>query len=227
MSNSVAHIAVARELLFQTPGLVTDSHAYYLGSVAPDTISSKPGCLREDKKRVHLRGDIRDADWLTAEKMAVFQSRVEEFVRLYIRNAPEGRHRDFAVGYLVHLLTDKWNHKTIRQKMLKLANADGILESHREFYHWMVNDLEALDHHLLRQNPELSRLFIRLMDGSVTCSLPGYIEKEYIESSLHWWKHQYLPVIENRTLLHITETDIDEFIALAAKEIASELKQLL
>ena len=111
--------------------------------------------------------------------------------------------------------------------LLKLANADGILESHREFYHWMVNDLEALDHHLLRQNPELSRLFIRLMDGSVTCSLPGYIEKEYIESSLHWWKHQYLPAIENRTLLHITETDIDEFIALASKEIASELKQLL
>lgn len=227
MSNSVAHLAVAREILLLNPHLVTDVHAYYLGSIAPDTISSKPGCERNDKKLVHLRADIRDADWLTDEKLELFQSRVEKFVRVQIQNAPDPSQKAFATGYLVHLLTDKWNHKTIRQKMLKLANTDGIRENDREFYHWMINDLEALDHYLILRSPEVASLFSKLLNAPVTCSLPGYIEKAYIDGSFHWWKHHYLPGIEKRTLLHISETDIDEFIALATKEIISELHQLL
>lgn len=58
-------------------------------------------------------------------------------------------------------------------------------------------------------------------------SLPGYIEKEYIERSIQWWKEHYLPSIEKRQLMYISESDIDEFINLAVHGIYSELIQLI
>lgn len=227
MSNTIAHLAVAREILLQSPALVTDAHAYYLGTLAPDTISSKPGCLREDKKYVHLRQDIRDADWLTEEKMSLFQSRIAEFAENHIQNNPDSARRDFAVGYLVHLLTDKWNHKTIRQQMLRIANGVGVQETDRAFFHMMTNDLEALDQYLLTRNPQLRQLFADLTGTPVTVSLPGYIETEYLQASIQWWQTTYLPNIQARKLLYISTPDIDTFVELSSREILRELLPLL
>ncbi len=140
-------------------------------------------------------------------------------------NNPE--QRDFNIGYLVHLLTDKWNHKTIRQKMLRIAIQNGVQENDKGFYHMMVNDLEALDHYLLESNTKIYDLFMELTNSPVEYSLPGYIEKEYIEGSIQWWNEQYLPGIAERKLMYISPDDIDEFISLAVKEIYAELVQLI
>lgn len=228
MSNTIAHLAVARQIIEKMPDLAKDLDAYFTGSVAPDTIGSKPECERNDKKQVHLRADIRDADWLTDEKMRIFNSRIREFSSRYINARPVlCGHRDFNIGYLVHLLTDKWNHKTIRQKMLQIANAGGISESDRAFYHMMVNDLEALDFYLFQNHVEIRELFARLNSNPVEFDLPGYIEKEYIEASMQWWKTSYLPNIETRKLLYISEQDINAFVELAAAEITAELTELI
>ena len=228
MSNSIAHLTVAHRILQTLPGLVTRPSAYYLGTLAPDTIGSKPGCTRDDKKRVHLRDGIRDADWLNRDKMQLFDDRIQTFVLGHIRNASlSAEQRDFNTGYLVHLLTDKWNHKTIRQTMLKIANDRGVQETDREFFYMMTNDLEALDQYLLTSQPQVKGLFADTVCIPVQYSLPGYIETAYIEGSIHWWQNHYLPGIQSRSLLYITEDEIDAFVALAAKEIVKELTPLI
>lgn len=228
MSNTIAHLAVAKEVLSSAANLVVSARDFYLGSLAPDTIGSKPDCTRDDKKRVHLREGIRDADWLSSEKMQLFDDRIRQFVHEQIQDpSHSAEQRDFNTGYLVHLLTDKWNHKTIRQTMLKIANQHGVQENDREFFHMMVNDLEALDHYLLCRDPNLRPLFFSVIDNPRICGLAGYIEPDYLKVSILWWKNRYLPGIESRKLLYITEGMITEFVSVAAKEISAELNALI
>lgn len=228
MSNTIAHLAVAQKILINKPDLAENRNAFFLGSIAPDTIGSKPGCTRSDKKSVHLRDDIPDADWLSDEKMLIFNARIQQFTAQFINCDPiPYGHRDFNTGYLVHLLTDKWNHKTIRQKMLQIANASGIQESDRSFYNMVMNDLEALDNYLFRNHSEIRNLFAELTGNPIKYDLPGFIERAYIERSVDWWKNQYLPNIEKRKLMHISESDINEFVNLAAAGISKELELLI
>lgn len=224
MSNTIAHLAVAGELLKKCPNFIHNERAYYLGILAPDTIAGKPDSKREDKKKVHLREDIPDAKWLEPEFMTIFTERVNKFVQENILNETNADQRDFNIGYLVHLLTDKCNHGTIRQKLLEKAVERGFVSSDREFYHMCVNDLEALDAYLLEIRPELGELFAELTSKEVDYCLPGWIEKQYMENSIWWWKNHYLPGIKERELLYIATEDIEEFITYAASKIAGELK---
>lgn len=227
MSNTIAHLAVAKELLEKMPDLVQNERAYYLGILAPDTIANKPDAEKEDKKRVHLRENIRDARWLEPEQMDIFMDRVCEFVHSYVTEEKNADQRDFNLGYLVHLLTDKCNHGTIRQKLLKKATERGIVSSDREFYHMCVNDLEALDAYLLDVRPELGTLFEELRGSNAEYGLQGYIEKEYIDGSVWWWTNKYLPGIRERQLLYIETGDIDAFIGYSVGKIIEELRGLM
>lgn len=131
------------------------------------------------------------------------------------------------IGYLVHLLTDEWNHRTIRQTMLRKANAMNVLESDREFFYMMTNDLEALDNYLLNSNEEIGEILARLLSQGAQYALAGFIEKEYIEGSIQWWSSSYLVNIKQRALKYISEADITDFIDIATQEILSEIKSLL
>lgn len=226
MSNTIAHLAVANRILKEHPTLVHDASAFYLGCVAPDTIGSKIGCSRDDKKRVHLRDGIRDAEWLNNEKMGLFKSRIQHFVDEHISNS-DGSQFDFNIGYLVHLLTDEWNHRTVRQTMLRKANAMNVLESDRAFFYMMTNDLEALDNYLLNNNEEIREILARLLSQGAQYALAGFIEKEYIEGSIQWWSNSYLVNIKQRELKYISEADIAEFVDIATREISAELNALL
>ena len=102
MSNTLAHLAVANEILKLNNDLIKNEYAYYLGAVAPDTIGSKLDVTRNDKKVVHLREDISDIDWLNDECMELFNFRVVNFVNEYINNDVDDNHTSNAriVGYL-------------------------------------------------------------------------------------------------------------------------------
>lgn len=225
MANTIAHLAVARQVLQDTDLRITCEEAYYLGAVAPDTISSKENAVREDKKLVHLRQGIADTDWLLPEYMELFDERITEFIRTYILSEKEQAQRDFALGYLVHLLTDKWNHKTIRQIVLKAAQAKGISERDRLFYYMMLNDLGALDQYILKQDKEIQVLFEHICTKPVQYALSGMIEKAYIEKSILFWKNQYLPEVQTLHTEVLTSEDIDYFIRISTKEIVKELQE--
>ena len=226
MSNTIAHLDVANRILKLQPSLVNNVDAFFLGSVAPDTIGSKPDVSREDKRRVHLREGIRDSQWLDDGKMCLFKDRIQHFANEYILNK-SGIQRDFNIGYFVHLLTDEWNHRTIRQIMLRIAKEQNVMESDREFFNMMTNDLEALDNYLLHKDAEILNILNRLLGQDVQCALDGFIEKSYICGSIQWWKTVYLPNIKQRKLKYISKADIDDFVSCAAQEISNEINRLL
>ena len=229
MSNTIAHLAVARELLKKCPNLIHNERAYYLGTLAPDTIGGKPDYKREDKKKVHLREDIPDSKWLEPELMALFTERVNAFAQEYIVNESDADQRDFNIGYWVHLLTDKYNHEIIRQKLLKKTIERGVVSSVWEFYHSSGHDesrhdeLEALDSYLLESHPELGDLFSELTSKEIDYCLPGWIEKQYIKNSILWWNNHYLPGIKEQELLYLATEDMEEFITYSVGKIAEEL----
>lgn len=55
MSNTIAHLAVANEILRLKNDLIKNEYAYYLGAVAPDTIGSKPNVTRNDNKIFYFK----------------------------------------------------------------------------------------------------------------------------------------------------------------------------
>lgn len=223
MANTIAHLAVAQKVLEAKPELVSLKFNYYLGTIAPDAIDSKVGAMRDDKKKVHLRTGISDKEWLKPEKMLIFDRRLDGFIKESIIEEDDEHHRDFSVGYLVHLLTDKYNHATIRQRILREFDSDGDKSLIPSF----VNELEAMDCYLIRGTPELSALFYTIMELPIINCMPGYIEAEYLEKSLKWWKYQYIPQIATREPKILQYREIDEFISGATDYILKELEKII
>lgn len=221
MSNTIAHIAVAKEVLHKRPDLVQNRRAYYLGALAPDAILGVPGSTAEDKKRLHLRAGIPDERWFEPEQMAIFTERVQEFVREHIINEADGAQRDFNMGYIVHALTDKCNHRVICPKVLKKANERGV--GFAEYCDMCVNDIEALDVYLLEKYPELGELLEELISTESEYGLHGWIEKEHISSAMWWVSNKYLPGIKKRKVLYLTMADIEEFVPYSVEKILEEL----
>jgi len=227
MANTVAHLMVAKRILELMPEPVGNEEAFLLGAVAPDAIESMAGADRDDKKRVHLRLGIRDMEWLEEENMSLFDARVRDFAGNFVNRLSPGGQRDFNTGYLVHLLTDKVNHATLRQKVLNAVAAEGLGDGNFNFFGRIINDLEALDAYLLREKPEAAEMFARLISGRAEYSLEGFIEKEYLERSLLWWSSVYSRRIEGKKARYLGAEDIENFIDLAAQTIAAELKRLI
>ena len=223
MANTIAHLAVAQKVLEARPQFISLKYNYYLGTIAPDAIESKAGALRDDKKLVHLRMGISDKDWLKPDKMRIFDRRLDDFVRESIIEEDDTHHRDFSIGYLVHLLTDKYNHATIRQRILREFDSEGD----KNLIPVFVNELEALDCYLIRGTPELSALFYTIMELPVINCMPGYIEAEYLEKSLKWWKAEYIPQIATRKSKILRHEEIDEFISGATEYIIKELDRIM
>ena len=223
MANTIAHLAVAQKVLEAKPELVSLKFNYYLGTIAPDAIDSKVGAMRDDKKKVHLRTGISDKEWLKPEKMLIFDLRLEKFIKESIIEEDDEHHRDFSVGYLVHLLTDKYNHATIRQRILREFDSEGD----KSLIPTFVNELEAMDCYLIRGTPELSALFYTIMELPIINCMPGYIEAEYLEKSHKWWKYQYIPQIATREPKILQYREIDEFISGATDYILKELEKII
>ena len=227
MANTIAHLAVAQKILRMRPELIGFEDSYYLGAIAPDSIESKENAVRDDKKLVHLRLGISDMEWLEPDKMAIFDDRLEKFIEEYIKNEREPRQRDFCIGYVVHLLTDKVNHGTVRLRILKALIPEGFEDGKWDFIYKVINEMEAMDAYLIDSRPEMAALFGRLMELPVTNYLPGLIEKEYMEKSQKWWRDEYIPQISRRQAQICRLDEIDKFIEIAANSIVKELDRII
>lgn len=226
MANTLAHLLIAQKVLDLYPELVQNKNSYLFGSIAPDTIFSKQNAKKEDKKEVHLRDGIRDSEWLNEDKMIIFNDRINDFIKTNITPFNDSKF-DFNIGYLVHLLTDEMNHRSIRQIMLRKVNKDGIKENDLEFFNLMVNDLEALDYFLLNNYAILNPLLEIILNCEVPENTNDLIKKEYIQNSVLWIKKHYLEAIKIRKLKYLSYLDIMDFIENASKAIVFKIKTML
>lgn len=227
MANTLAHLAVAQKIISMHPELVRFRDSFYLGNIAPDSIESKEGVVRDDKKLVHLRLGITDMEWLEPDKMAIFDKRLEDFIKQYLYGESDPKQRDFILGYIVHLITDKLHHGIVRLSILRRLQPEGYEDGTWPFIYRVLNELEAMDHYLLRTRSETAELFESLMSMPVENYLPGLIEKEYIEKSQRWWREEYIPQISRREANVCAMSEIDEFVKSAADKILPILDKLI
>jgi hypothetical protein len=88
----MVHLAVAMRLCSSRG--IAPSPAFLLGSLAPDAIHMRDSVLSEDKHYVHLR-KARDQEDLR---------RIHDLLKSHRSQSPDMK--DFAEGYVVHILTD-------------------------------------------------------------------------------------------------------------------------
>ena len=152
MPGTITHIAIADKII----ELLGDKKfenipLFYCGSIGPDAIHARPGFSREDKKRTHLREGIRDAEFLSDENQTLFHSRVNNFINERIIKG--NKYNDFLKGYVVHLLSDELQMKTIRPEYIKAMNGEVNTEIGKDFFDGFMLDMDEIDYRLAREYP--------------------------------------------------------------------------
>lgn len=222
MAGTIAHLVIADKVLNKiNKNNGFDTIAYYIGAIAPDTIKSKKNYTRSDMKYTHLREGIRDKDWLMTKNHLEFQRRVKRFIETYLRNK-EKTDFEFNLGYFIHLLTDEYNHKTIRQVVLKCANERCVIESDKEFYHMMVHELDSMDHYLLRNNPNIPNILKYMFNYEKELN-NDYISHDIIERSFDWIQSDHLPSMYKKHPKYLSYEIINDFIREITEVIAEKI----
>ncbi len=205
MAGVITHIYIADLLVKKRIICVKDRSKYLLGSIAPDSIMSKEHYQRDDKKVSHLREGISSDNWYLDEYKNIFKNRISEFYK-----TKDIDNNDFALGYLVHLLTDQAFHYTFRMDIVKALKENNLPYTGRELMLAMVNELDALDYMLLRDNNFLyDELFKaknlcseskldKLIDSKSLCSNFDWIEDKFSnKKTVQEFKYYSLSYLEN------------------------------
>jgi hypothetical protein len=98
----MTHLIIAKKLSERVP--IQDRGAFYLGSIAPDAISFRPGKARSDKWDTHFcAGGGR---WGYLEDPEAWRDSIRCGLKQYAGHVD----RDFLFGYTAHVLTDFENY---------------------------------------------------------------------------------------------------------------------
>ena len=208
MAGTITHLIIAKEILNRIKESIDNPDAFLLGNIAPDAIYSKINLTKEDKKRAHLRSDISDINWLEEAKMDVFNKRVRSFIE---ENIIKKDHHDLYLGYVVHLLTDAYNHKTIRQELIPIASDLGIKENDKGFYHLSMNEIDAMDAYFREKDQQIEEVINRLYEIAPNYEVVGYITKDELKRSTDWIKNVYLNHIQSKKPKYLSYERMDAF----------------
>ncbi|WP_346939774.1 zinc dependent phospholipase C family protein [uncultured Clostridium sp.] len=106
MAGIITHLAFGNRIINALPdGIITNKGLFYAGSIDPDLIRMREGCVRSDKKHSHMRDNIADVDFSKKENLIIFHNRVTSFINANM--SKENNIIDLYRGYVVHLLSDE------------------------------------------------------------------------------------------------------------------------
>jgi len=224
MAGIFTHLVITKEILKLLPkGTIIEEGLFYAGAIAPDAIHAREGFVRAEKKHTHLRDDIPDMDFGLEENLALFHSRVAEFI-LDSREKKDG-FLDLYRGYVVHVLTDELFVLTLRQEFCNVMEQLGIAQIDKEFYYNILTDMNRNDILLTRNYIGAEEIKARLEQVS-THQVEGFLSAEELNSSREWVIYRYF--YEEHEILepiYITYERTLEFIEMAAKDIAMRLTE--
>lgn len=222
MAGVVIHLAVA-DATYENLKIM-NIPLYYAGNIAPDCIHARKNYMREMKKYTHLRSGIPDWDFLSTENLSLFHSRLKDFADTYCNKNEE---RDLYKGYLVHLITDEIFIKTIREKCVAEALKFGINQKDKEFFGFMMRELNGGDDITAKYYPFKNHP-VKMLEKSFGCCIKNYISGIEIINSTEWITENYFtesadydkPVVLNLE-------NIMSFINCCCREIPKILKRYL
>jgi len=203
----MVHLAVAVEM--HKPEKSFPSPDFLLGSIAPDAIHMRPGTGKEDKLLVHL---LEQAD--------PCRQRARQLLAYYATEKYEAR--EFAKGYVCHLLTDDLWYRTVIEPFFKCVPQELSGEQRRSLYY---QETDQLDFDLYHQAPWRQEVWSGLA-AAKPIDFAGLLTAEEIGH----WQHRTLiwfeelkqePMIKP---VYITTLVVHTFIDKAVAEIAKTLE---
>ncbi|MCL2775356.1 MAG: zinc dependent phospholipase C family protein [Oscillospiraceae bacterium] len=172
MAYFMVHLNIAQEM-FERQNIV-DKGAFYLGSIAPDAISFKPGCKRADKKFSHF--GIGGEDWGDYTTCDEWKNNLIVSLEWYSGKA----NKDFLYGYFSHVITDiettRFFVGPVRDK-----RDDKLMEAYKE-------DCSAAEAVLLSNIKNLDELWTLLYQSNQYC-LPEFFDCHDISSMIDFMKN--------------------------------------
>ena len=147
----MVHLNMA-QMIYERSSTVKDKGAFYLGALAPDSISFRPGCVRSDKAVTHFCVGKQDwGDYSNCDEW-------EENARLCIERYRGQVNDDFLHGYFSHVIADVENtrffYAPVRDK-----HDDELLQA-------FIKDNDAAEAVLLRKMKNLNELWSLLRQSN-------------------------------------------------------------
>ena len=202
----MVHFAVADSLV-RTMG-IEDEGAFYLGSIAPDSVHMRTAYTREDKDRSHLR--IDRVLW-------------KETVLAWIRTQQKAPQRDFRLGYGIHILTDYfWKERVYLSYAQRYRQDPDPAEDIRAAYY---TDADQLDFVLYKIWPRCAAVWDALYAASAA-GIEGLVSAWEVEA----WKQRTLSWFDEGKSLHATPArylrfeEITDFVQASSAWIADVLE---
>ena len=222
MAGVITHVYIARKLLDRNEVSVENPKAYFLGSIAPDAVMSKVDYHRDDKKKSHLRIDISSDDWYLNEYKELFSSRIIEFYTKHILDM----NNSFALGYLVHLLTDQAFHYTFRLDIMECLRDKGLPNSGRQLMLAMVHELDTLDYYLLDKNQTLLEELWIAKETCYNLEIKDLIESESLCKNYEWIESKYRVSNKKMKFQYYNEVKLKGLIDSVINHIIETLESL-
>ena len=99
LSFLMVHLSIGYKVLDLCPD-IEDPGAFLLGSIAPDAIMFKPGCVRSDKTITHFC--TGDEDWGFETNYDGWLENLSGNIKILAKSV----NKDFLFGYTAHIITD-------------------------------------------------------------------------------------------------------------------------
>lgn len=184
MAGTATHLAVA-DLICEKLGNSTFKSLplFYSGNIAPDAVHARADYRREYKKQTHLTVGIGGADFQDPEKVALFHSRLIEYVEKYL--CRESEDYDLYLGYVCHLVTDEFFNVELRKKMVANMGADGLATEGPELARAILSDMDMVDRQIMASYPfknDVRSLLSSVWDVEVL----DMVSKEETNCSKEW-----------------------------------------
>jgi hypothetical protein len=224
MAGVITHMVIAREIIKLLPeGTIRDQGLFYLGNLAPDAIHAREGYERAHKKHTHFRDDILDVEFEQEENLALFHSRLIDFIK--DNNEREDGLLDLYRGYVTHILADELFMLTVRKEFCSVMEDQGIAQNDKRFFDYIITDMNRNDF-LLVENYEGSSEIRHLMEEVAIYPIEDYLSEQEINESRNWLIHRHF--IEEHESMEPRFISYDrnwQFIQMAAMSITDKLSK--
>lgn len=207
MAQPMMHLLIA-DKIYKKFGLIHSYGDFLSGSIAPDAVHVKGNYTREIKDRSHYGFNSKS-------HLDYFDTFISEYFT--------SENKDFAVGYLVHLISDMiWYHSVRVPFKEKFRKAPSQNLSMNEAYYADCEQIEQLMY--LEKN---APCIIEALNKSNAYSLEGLIDSGSVKA----WKEKLILAYNNKKnipvhTLYISEQHIRDYIEDCAGECTEYLKNL-
>ena len=238
MPGTLIHLEIA-DNLYNILGndVINNLPLFFSGNIAPDAIHAKKDYQRADKIHTHLCDGIHSYGYGYPDVAKIFMNRVNEFIEKYYLTA--GDDKDLYLGYVVHLLADKFEMFSACKRLANLfidneANPDEpefqkILADevntgcHRDF---LTKDAQSFD--FLAHEYKFKHNVVGILEAVWNYEVKDYICSEEINISKRW----YINTVFNREVNQTNALNYDhnivvQYIDITTTKIIEQLQRIL